>query len=278
MKKLIESAVSIPLFGYVFLFLIKCRVASYYLIPANKNFFRWLLFSREITNFTFDLNSKNKLYLAMLISEITKQPIGKIQNYIQELENDEFLKEHLKKTIQKSNQKYFADEEIFYGKRLGWYAFTRALKPRLVVETGVDKGLGSCVLAAAILRNRKEGFFGEYRGTDINPAAGYLFTGEYSKAGKILYGDSIQSLKKIKGKIDLFINDSDHSAEYEMEEYRTIQSKLSKGGIILGDNSHATDKLLQFSLKTKRKFTFFREEPKNHWYPGGGIGISFPAK
>ena len=39
-----------------------------------------------------------------------------------------------------------------YGRRLGWYALVRALKPRTVVETGADKGLGSCVLAALRLR------------------------------------------------------------------------------------------------------------------------------
>ena len=72
------------------------------------------------------------------------------------------------------------------------------------------------------------------------------------------------------------INDSDHSAEYEHREYQTIAPKLSPGGgLILGDNCHCTDVLAAFSELQGRQFIFFREEPKDHWYPGGGIGISF---
>ncbi len=50
---------------------------------------------------------------------------------------------------------------------------------------------------------------------------------------------------------------------------------MNQKGIILGDNSHITDKLSKFSAKYNRKFIFFKEEPENHWYPGAGIGISF---
>ena len=78
--------------------------------------------------------------------------------------------------------------------------------------------------------------------------------------------------------IDLFINDSDHSAEYEFKEYLAIKNKLSKTGIILGDNSHSTDKLIKFSIENNRRFILFRDEPSNHWYPGAGIGISYPGK
>ena len=102
-----------------------------------------------------------------------------------------------------------------------------------------------------------------------------MLSGDYADYGKILYGDSIESLKKFDGPIDLFINDSDHSATYEAKEYETIKDKLSERAVILGDNSHCTDKLFEFSLAAQRDFIFFQERPKDHWYPGGGIGISF---
>ena len=75
--------------------------------------------------------------------------------------------------------------------------------------------------------------------------------------------------------IDLFINDSDHSANYEFLEYQAISNKLSDSAVILGDNSHVTNSLMQFSKETKREFLFFQEKPLEHWYPGAGIGISF---
>ena len=167
------------------------------------------------------------------------------------------------------------DIQIEYGRRLGWYAFTRVLKPKVVIETGVDHGVGSCVLASALMRNAAQGFPGEYFGTDLRSSAGEVFSGEYAKMGRILYGDSITSLKAFDKKIDLFINDSDHSAVYEYDEYVTIADKLSGRGIILGDNSHVTDSLSRFSRERNRQFVFFSEKPENHWYPGAGIGISF---
>jgi hypothetical protein len=59
-----------------------------------------------------------------------------------------------------------------------------------------------------------------------------------------------------------------------MQEYEVIKEKLTKNAIIIGDNAHVTDCLLRFSLKEKREFVFFKEEPEEHWYPGAGMGIS----
>ena len=176
--------------------------------------------------------------------------------------------------VRKGPKRSASDETCAFGRRVGWYAFARILKPRVVVETGVDKGLGSVVLCAALMRNQAEGFPGQYFGTDINPDAGFLLAEPYNSVGRILYGDSIQSLQTIPS-IDLFVNDSDHSSEYERREYETIASRLSEDGLILGDNCHCNDVLADFSARRGRQFVFFREEPKDHWYPGGGIGISF---
>jgi len=234
---------------------------------------KWIWKDTETSNFYYKLTPLNRDYLAQTISSLTDESYEKIIQYFYELENDNGLREHLRMSLQGTH--YGSDIEIEYGRRLGWYAFVRALKPRVVVETGVDHGVGACVLASALLRNSAEGFSGRYYGTDIRPEAGQLFCGRYSEAGSILYGDSIQSLEKLNEKIDLFINDSDHSEEYEYREYLTVSEKLSEKAIILGDNSHSTDSLSRFSRESHRKFLFFAEEPYNHWYPGAGIGISY---
>jgi hypothetical protein len=137
--------------------------------------------------------------------------------------------------------------------------------------------LGSVLLCSALLRNLQEGFPGRYYGTDIAADAGYLLAPPYDSAGEILYGDSIESLKQL-GEIELFINDSDHSMDYERREYLTIAAKLTPRAIILGDNAHCNGELAAFSREHGRQFLFFHEEPAGHWYPGGGIGISFPAR
>jgi len=234
---------------------------------------KWVYLDTETSNFYYKLTELNRDHLAQLISSITDIGHKKIIEYFGELEGDTKLRKHLENVL--SSTHYGSDIQIEYGRRLGWYAFVRVLKPKVVVETGVDHGVGSCVITSALLRNIAEGYEGNYYGTEIRPEAGQLFCGNYASTGKIFYGDSIITLEKFDKEIDLFVNDSDHSGEYEYLEYLTIAEKLSEKAIILGDNSHVTDSLSRFSREQNRKFIFFSEKPESHWYPGAGIGVSF---
>jgi hypothetical protein len=236
---------------------------------------RWSFRSKEDTNYTYDLTADNIKYLAHTIALVTGIDYNKALFYIREPQSDEDLLSTIKEAVASSPFRKFTDREIRFGRRLGWYAIARAIKPKVTIEAGVDKGLGSILLCAALLKNREEGFEGKYYGTDINSDAGYLLTGKYKDAGKILYGDSIETLSKFDEVIDLFISDSDHSSDYEYREYLAIKSKLSDNSILLGDDSHCNSWLSDYSVETGRKFLFFKDFPKDHWYPGAGIGISF---
>jgi len=238
---------------------------------------RWLLVSREDTNYTYDLTPQNRLHLAHLLAVVTGCPVTEIKGYMAELDGDDALRAHIAANFdaQTPVARAISDRYARYGRRMGWYALVRICKPKLLVETGVDKGLGSVVLCAALLRNRAEGSAGRYLGTDIRPEAGALLTGPYAEVGRILYGDSIASLKTIADPIDLFINDSDHSADYEAREYETIAGRLSAEAVVIGDNAHVSDKLAAFAEATGRKFVFLREQPQDHFYPGAGIGLAY---
>ncbi len=249
------------------------KAARYYHKPL-RNLLFWTAHSREVGNFTYPLTPKNARDLAHTISAVTGSDIAEVSRYLLEIQTDERLKQHIISGIKASSYRHVSEETGELGRRIGWYAFVRILKPRIVVETGVDKGHGAVTLCAAILKNAEEGFPGRYFGTDKDAGAGFLLTPPYSEVGTILYGDSLKSLATIPS-IDLFINDSDHSDEYEAAEYVAILPKLSSPAIILGDNSHESEQLAQFSARHGRRFIFFREQPLNHWYPGAGIGISY---
>jgi len=233
----------------------------------------WARLYSEDSNFYYKITTLNRDQLAQLLASITGEPYESITEYFGEIERDSDLRSHIEESLVRA--RYGKDIKVNYGRRIGWYALVRILKPKIVVETGVDHGVGACVIASALLRNAKEGFSGRYYGTEIRMEAGKLLCGKYSEVGKILYGDSITSLENMSEQIDLFVNDSDHSAEYEYQEYVTIANMLSDHAFILGDNSHSTDCLSRFSLEQKRKYVFFSENPENHWYPGAGIGISY---
>ena len=275
MRQWQRRIIKTPILGHAILFVVRAKTATRYFLRTLSNLVKWLFKSNEVTNYTYDLERNNTHYLASLIAVVTNIEFDVAMSYIKELEEDRELRNHIANATAKSDSSFMADKTVRYGRRIGWYVFARALKPRTIVGTGVDKGLGACVVAAALKKNKEDGYDGRYYGTDINPNAGYLLSGDYVNYGRILFGDSIESLEAFDGMIDLFINDSDHSAAYEAEEYRTIENNLSKNAILLGDNSHCTDKLLEFSLRTNRQFVFFQEKPHEHWHPGGGIGISF---
>src|ERR1700704_4891946 len=152
-----------------------------------------LLATGETHNFTYDLTDKNLCYLAETIGCATRTASSQIAAYIDQAIADDDLRKHA-----------YAGDLIPrpglrcpFGRRLGWYAVARAMKPKIVVETGVERGHGALILCSALLRNADEGHPGRYYGTDIDPTAGRLLTGKYAEVGKILYGDSIASLKSL---------------------------------------------------------------------------------
>ena len=246
-----------------------------YALPPVFRAISWLFTSREYTNFTYELDPLNLKQLTAYVAVVTGQSYATIQKYIQELDQDEALKSHIIRLSQTSKEKWVADPVVHFGRRLGWYAILRVTKPQLAVETGTDKGLGTCVIAAALMRNAQEGSPGKVISMDINPNAGYLFQTPYNQYGKLLCGSSHQLIAELNEEVDFFIHDSNHAAEYEAKEFELIRPKLSRRALVLSDNSELTDELLKFAEATGRKFLFFAEKPIKHWSVGAGIGAGF---
>lgn len=254
------------------------RLGWSYCAPQFARLLVWLLRSNERQNFTYAITSRNEADIAHTLAVALDADPAILLAYMQEPKTDEALKRHIASAIAASPRRHEADMRVEFGRRLGWYAATRQKKPRLVIETGIDKGLGAVLLCAALARNAAEGHPGRYLGTDNNPIAGYLLSGSYRNFGEILYGDSIESLRGLSETVDIFINDSDHSAIYEYDEYQTIARLLDPRAVILGDNAHSSDSLRRFAQESARRFLFVREEPLDHWYPGAGIGIAFASR
>jgi len=258
---------------------VRRSITKSYLDQANRRANQWVKEKTELDNFYYNLEENNRADLSELVAAVTSESSKTIANYSSEIRNDAALRAQIAGSF--ANNPSRADSIAGYGRREGWYLFVRARKPRVVVETGVHDGVGACVILAALERNEEEGFGGRYFGTDINPRAGWLIPERHKKIATILYGDSIESLQDFDEKIDLFINDSDHSSEYESREYEVVQPKLGPDSVILGDNSHTSNSLRVFSQESGRAFIFWREKPEDHWYPGAGIGVSLsslPAK
>ena len=247
----------------------RCRLIVRHLARNIKKSIPWLFRSKEFANFTYDLTSTNKEYLAWFVANICGISVTDVHGYFQELETNSELDSYIKNGLANHRRGNEIDRQAFFGRRIGWYAIVRATKPLIVVETGTEKGLGSLVLAEALLKNGA----GRLITIDMEPSAGLLIGDQYAGVIERVINDSLLAISKIN-QIDLFIHDSDHSAEHEAREFEILQSRLTADGIVLSDNSHVTTELAKWSLRNNRRFMYFAEQPLNHWYPGAGIGVS----
>jgi len=236
---------------------------------------RWAFTSKEYYNHSYHLTDLNESYLASYIALVSGHPLAIIERYIRELAEDAELRRALEQRTLASPDRHNCDVEPRYGRRLGWYALVRATRPRIVVETGVDRGLGTVVLAAALKRNADEGCPGLLYATDIMPDCGHLLAEPYKAYSRILLGDSVDSLKKFSEPVDIFLHDSDHRPEYEWAEFLAIEPRLHAGSIVMSDNSQQSPKLREFAQRLGKTFLYFQDQPKDHWWPGDGIGAAF---
>jgi predicted O-methyltransferase YrrM len=246
-------------------------VTSYQWRQARRSW-TWLVSSHEYTNFTFELTTENVIEMAWFVTQVTGIGFDKSFGYITELHDDQALREHLRRAVAESPLRRVMDSEPRYGRRAAWYALVRATHPQHVVESGVDKGLGSCVFAAALLRNAGEGYPGRLSALDINRDAGALIGGEYASVVDLHYGDSITILAALTSPVDLFLHDSDHRYEHESAEYRAVASSLTEGAIVMTD--HGGLALSDFAQSNGRRLLVFREVPFDHWAPGGVVGVA----
>lgn len=231
-----------------------------------KDSINYIINSEETTNFSYRLTELNKKQLAGFVSDIVDIPIEEAEEYINEIENDEKLREHIRNNASKSD---FQDPK--FGRRIGWYALVRASEPQLVVESGVKDGLGTCVIASALTKNDT----GKVIGIDNTQSSGILFSKPYSEFGEISINNSVEKLEEFEEKIDIFIHDSKHTKAHIQNELEAIESNINSASLLISDASHHSDVFYNYSKENDRKYLFFKEEVDSHWYPGGGIGVSF---
>ncbi|MEU6202932.1 class I SAM-dependent methyltransferase [Micromonospora musae] len=237
---------------------------------------RWLVTSREHHNYTYELTKLSRHHLAWFVSVVCDRPVEQVRGYLAEIDSDDALRRHIEQATATAARRGLADKHVRYARRIGWYAMIRATRPSHIVETGVDKGLGSCVLASALLRNTAEGHPGRLTSLDINPEAGYLArTAPWSQVVDLVIGDSIASIAALERPVDFFLHDSDHSRAHEKREFEQVEGKLAAGAILLTDNVTTTNVLAEHAERTGRRFLAYRETPADHWYPGDGIGVAW---
>jgi predicted O-methyltransferase YrrM len=268
-RKIRDLIIKTKLLGLVAPFL-RLRIFIQFNFSNIKKSTKWLIKSREFTNYLYDITPLNRNQMIGAVSMLTGNDMNDVEKYFIELETDkEFLAmlHNKARKIKRQNELLFP---IPFARRIVWYCLIRITRPGTVVETGTEKGLGSLIIQRALDINS----YGKLFTLDLDKYAGSLLDSNDKEKISLMIGDSIQSISSLN-EIDFFIHDSDHSAEHEKNELEAIESKLSSNAFVLSDNSHVTDELYNWSKKMGRKYVFIKEVPKDHWYGGAGVGISF---
>ena len=234
---------------------------------------RYLLLDQEIDNFTYDVVNPRELanHLATVLGVSPDAAWDRVRELA---DDDELLRDVAEATARRRDR----NARMPFGRRAGWYATVRLLRPQVVVETGVHDGLGSTALLRALQRNAAEGDEGVLVSFDVNSAAGWLVPTALRSRHELVVGTSVDAMAEaLRGRpIDLFIHDSDHRYEYERRELEVAASLGSDRAVYLSDNAHATTALRDFAADRGLDFSYWQERVRGHFYPGGGIGIAAP--
>lgn len=230
----------------------------------------WLVHDRETTNFTYELSKLNRDQLCWFVSVVTGAAIGDTRGWLREVEEDTELLGTLRRRLATNPTRRVCADSPRLARRAGWYMIIRALQPDNVVETGTHLGLGTSVIAAALLRNGH----GRVTTIDIDADSGYLIDEPYSTVIERRVGSSVDVLATLSD-VDLFLHDSLHTYDYESQELTAVAPNLSADAIVLSDNAHDSAALSDWAERTGRRYLFFREQPATHWWPGDGIGVAW---
>jgi hypothetical protein len=237
----------------------------------------FVLFDRETSNFTYEIANRGEL-VATLTSALNA-PQESIQAYIREVDEDLAFSRRVQEN---RRREYGRHSRVHFGRRIGWYAAARWLKPRTVIETGTADGLGTAILSRALARNEADGYPGRLISFDVEPRAGWLLDEELSRRTQVVIGDVRETLpRELHGRtVELFVHDSLHTYEHERFELEVIYAHSGATGVTaISDNAHATTALADFSAELGAEFVLFREQPVEHFYPGAALGIAtLPAR
>ena len=230
---------------------------------------RFILIDPEPHNFTYEIGNDSEL--AAWVAEVSGCDPDTALALLREPDHDEVLSRRLRAATR--GHWLWAKSEPPLGKRLGWYALVRALRPRLIIETGVHDGLGTLVLLRALERNGEDGARGRLVSFDVNPAAGWL-VGE-DPSWEFRREASQQGLPGVLSRgqpVDMFIYDGWHSYEHERDELQLVAPHLSPAGVLLSDDAQVTSALADVCVARELSFSAVFVRPQRHFHPGTALG------
>jgi predicted O-methyltransferase YrrM len=233
---------------------------------------QFVLASPEPDNYTYRIG--NEAELAAWVAGVARCEESTARALVKEPSHDAELAEKLRTAT--AEHWLWTKQPPPFGKRLGWYALARALRPRRVIEIGAHDGLGSLLLLRALERNQRDGHRGTLTSFDVNPAAGWL-VGEHP-LWELRIQSSDEGLPEVlsAAPVDMVVYDGWHTFEAEYADLRVAADHLSSAGVLVSDDAQVTRALARLSEELGFDYSEFQEVPVDHFYPGAVLAAGRP--
>jgi predicted O-methyltransferase YrrM len=234
---------------------------------------QFVLGSPEPDNYTYPIT--NEAELAAWAAGVARCDEAAARALVQEPSQDVELAARLRSAT--AHHWLWTKRAPDFGKRLGWYALARALRPRRVIEIGAHDGLGSLLLLRALELNQLEGVPGTLVSFDVNPAAGWL-VGEHP-LWELRIQASDEGLAQVvspAAPVDMLVYDGWHTFEAEYADLRVAAEHLSSDGVLVSDDAQVTRALARLSEELGFDYSEFQEIPLGHFYPGAVLAAGRP--
>jgi Methyltransferase domain len=225
----------------------------------------------EIESFSFELGNEPDVIAHM--ASALGCPEAELTAYAAETRNDPelgpLLAHHLRRRFDVKHRPPL-------GNRLAWYLIARALKPKLIVETGIYQGLGSLTLLRALEHNRREGHPGELMSFDAVASAGSMVR-EQARQGWVRHIGFTSDLlaHTLQGRqVDILFQDTPHTDENQRMEFGAALANAAPTLLLLDASSGASPTLKAISQERGGSYHLVPLHSREHIYPGGPVSFA----
>ena len=231
---------------------------------------KYVLLDPEVDSFSYDIENGDEL--AELVARATGVDVADARGWVEETRTDTELNEGLARTVR---WRFDFKRHLPLGPRVAWYVLARAIKPAVVVETGIQDGLGSLALLRALHHNAAEGSPGRLISFDTDEEAGWLVPERVRGSWTRVQGRTDDALEPAVRDltIDLFIHDTPHTAEIQTHEFGVALAHASRRIAMIDGSGGQYPVLRELCERNGGTHLHFRERPRDHFYPAPGIGI-----
>jgi Methyltransferase domain len=252
----------------------KARLARAYGAPFREHpldVARYVLWDPEVGDFSYELADEGE-FVTRLAGAFDLDP-AVLAGYVEETRTDPALTSEL---AERTRRRLDMKRRPTFGPRIAWYALVRALKPRVVVETGIKHGLGSLILLVALRRNAEEGGEGRLISFDTDPFSGWVVPEDLRGGWQPVFASTFDAMESTLAgvEVDLFICDTPPSDEIESFEVGVALRHAAPGIVLIAGSGNRTTALRELVLEAGGVYSYLPERPRHAVYPGAGLGLA----